>query len=51
MLLSCAARSCATAIASGAIARRGESLAIFSLCIYVIHGIVVYGDERVARGT
>jgi acetyl esterase/lipase len=27
------------------------SLAIFLLCSYVIHGIFVYGDERVARGT
>jgi hypothetical protein len=27
------------------------SLAIFFLCIYVIHGIFVYGDESVGRGT
>jgi len=26
------------------------SLAIFFLCIYVIHGIFVYGDERAASG-
>jgi hypothetical protein len=28
------------------------SLAVFALCIYVVHGIVVYGDEeeRTARG-
>jgi hypothetical protein len=27
------------------------SLASFFLCIYVIDGIFVYGDERVTRGT
>jgi hypothetical protein len=27
------------------------TLEIFFVCIYVIHGICVYGDERVARGT
>jgi hypothetical protein len=26
------------------------SLAIFFLCIYIIHGIFVYGDERAASG-
>ena len=26
-------------------------LAIFVLCIYMIHGSFVYGDETVARGT
>jgi hypothetical protein len=26
------------------------SLAIFFLCIYVIHGIFIYGDERAATG-
>jgi hypothetical protein len=27
------------------------SLAVFFLCIYVIHGIFIYGDERAAAGT
>ena len=27
------------------------SLAIFALCIYVVHGIIVYGDEEPARRT
>jgi hypothetical protein len=27
------------------------SLAIFALCVYVVHGIVVYGEEERAPGT
>jgi hypothetical protein len=27
------------------------SLAIFALCVYVVHGIVVYGEEERAAGT
>jgi hypothetical protein len=27
------------------------SLTIFHVCIYVIHGVFVYDDERAARGT
>ena len=27
------------------------SLAVFFLCIYVIHGIFIYGDDRAAPGT
>jgi hypothetical protein len=27
------------------------SLAIFFLCVYVVHGIFVYGDEEAAPGT
>ena len=27
------------------------SLAIFALCVYVVHGIIVYGDDEPARRT
>jgi hypothetical protein len=27
------------------------SLAIFALCVYVVHGIIVYGDEEPAAAT
>ncbi len=27
------------------------SLAIFALCVYVVHGIIVYGEEERAPGT
>jgi hypothetical protein len=26
------------------------SLGIFFLCVYVVHGILIYGDEQTARG-
>ncbi len=27
------------------------SLALFALCVYVVHGLLVYGEDRAAAGT